>query len=228
MDRPQALKNVRDRMARAAQQCGRDARDVELVAVSKYFSAQDIRDVYEAGQRVFGESRAQELRDKIPLLPPDIEWDFIGPIQTNKLRYLIPTCRLIHAVESVALAQAIQKYSKKKQNITRVLVEVNSSGEASKHGLAPEEAVENILKICEYSHIRVEGLMTIGPHTTDVKQIAGAFATTRRLMEACNGHLSGEPLHTLSMGMSGDFEIAIREGSTMVRVGSAIFGTRRR
>jgi len=228
MNRRNALENIRERMAVAARRAGRMPEAIKLVAVSKYFPAGAIRDVYDAGQRVFGESRAQELRDKMPQLPADIDWHFIGPLQTNKLRYLIPACRLIHAVESVEMAEAIQKYSKKKQHITRILVEVNSSGEKSKHGLAPDDVVENVLKIGEYSHIRVEGLMTIGPHTDDIKQITGAFATTRRLLEKCNQYLADKPMRILSMGMSGDFEIAIYEGSTMVRVGSAIFGTRRR
>jgi len=222
------LKDVHDRMSNAAQKAGRNIDDVELVAISKYSTVGAIKEIYDSGQRIFGESKAQELRDKIPLLPSDISWHFIGPLQTNKLRYLVPSCHLIHSVESLEMAQALQKFSNKKQHITRVLVEVNSSEEQSKHGLAPEKALDVILEICAYPDIKVEGLMTIGPNTTDDVVIGKAFATTRVLLKNVNKQLEGDSLKTLSMGMSGDFEIAIREGSTMVRIGSAIFGTRRR
>ncbi len=214
-------------MAAAAKACGRENEHIELTAVSKFFPIEAIEDVYQAGQRIFGESRAQELRDKIPLLPSDIQWHFIGPLQSNKLRYLIPSCQLIHALDSRSIAEALQKYSKKKQHISRVLVEINSSGEASKHGFPTDQAMDAILEICDLPDIDVVGLMTIGPHTDDIQAISRAFSTTRQLMEEANKHLGQARLNTLSMGMSADFEIAIREGSTMVRVGSAIFGQRR-
>jgi PLP dependent protein len=228
MSRKNNIEVIRDRMAQAAQRVGRNPDEIKLLAVSKVFAAEDIQSVYDLGLRSFGESRAQELRDKVPVLPEDIEWHFIGPLQKNKIKYVIPAASLIHAVDSLKLAIALAEYGKSKGIIPQVLVEINTSGEKEKHGFLAGHAVDSVLEINALDTIDVRGLMTMAPYTEDTYQIGKSFSALYKLYEAIGRHTGHDRFTELSMGMSGDFEIAIEEGSTIVRIGTGIFGPRRR
>lgn len=228
MGRRENLQNIKDRIEKAAKRAGRSYNDIQLLAVSKVFPVEDIKAVYDLGMRFFGESRAQELRDKVPLLPADIHWHFIGPLQTNKIKYVIANAELIHAVDSFKLARAVADYGERKQIKPAVLVEVNSSGEKEKHGFTTDKAVEAVLEINELKNLEVKGLMTMAANTDDIKMIRQSFSSLKKLYEAIYSQIRRDSFCELSMGMSGDFEIAVEEGSTIVRVGTGIFGPRRR
>ncbi len=219
-------RRMRERIARLAYETGRPENAVTLLAVSKRFPTQDILDVYTAGCRCFGESRPQELRDKAPLLPRDIQWHFIGPLQKNKIKYVARNAALIHAVDSMELARALSAFAVKLEGKLNILVEYNMSGEPAKHGFDPSTGSEPALQIMQLPALSVEGFMTIGPRTEDAAAISAAFAGLRRIAENTKRE-TGRASYILSMGMSGDYEIAIKEGSTLVRIGSAIFGPRR-
>jgi len=228
MSRKDNIERIRERMAQAAQRVGRNPHDVKLLAVSKIFSAGEIQSVYDLGLRSFGESRAQELRDKVPALPQDIEWHFIGPLQKNKIKYIIPAATLIHAVDSLKLAIALAEFGKSKGVVPQILVEINTSGEKEKHGFLAGHAVDSVLEIAALDNIEVRGLMTMAPYTEDTYQIGKSFSALYKLYEDIGRQTGHKRFTELSMGMSGDFEIAIEEGSTIVRIGTGIFGPRRR
>ncbi len=228
MGRKENLVTVRGKIEQAAHRAGRNPDDIKLLAVSKVFTAEDIKSVYDLGVRSFGESRAQELRDKVPLLPEDIEWHYIGLLQTNKIKYVIPNAKLIHAVDSLKLAIAIAEYGKTKGIKPSVLVEVNTSGEKEKHGFLAGHALDSVLEISALENIEVKGLMTMAPYTEEMYRIVKSFSTLYKLYETVRKQIATDTFTELSMGMSGDFEIAIEEGSTIVRIGTGIFGPRRR
>lgn len=228
MDYIKNLQLIDDKIAAAALRSGRNPEDITLLAVSKVFPVEVLKKVYDTGVRLFGESRPQELRDKMPLLPADIKWHFIGPLQTNKLKYVVPHAELIHAVDSEKLATAIADFAGKKSISASVLIEINTSGEALKRGFPADIAVEQILKISELNHLQIKGLMTMAPYTEDISLIRNSFSLLKKKFDEIKKYLNKPDFNTLSMGMSGDFEIAIEEGSTLVRVGSGIFGPRRR
>ncbi len=223
-----AIARVQERIEAACARSGRKADEVTLIAVSKTFPAEVVRQAYDAGLRVFGENRPQELRDKARLLPEDIEWHFIGHLQTNKIKYVVPQAVLIHSVDTVHLARALEQFAEKRALTIPVLMEVNTSGESTKFGFNPAEVPEAFATIKELKHLEVKGLMTIGPLTDDQQKIRQAFKTLASLRDKLTKAFHGHPLPFLSMGMSGDFEIAIEEGSTHIRVGTAIFGARGR
>lgn len=223
-----AIARVQERIEAACARSGRKADEVTLIAVSKTFPAEVVRQAYDAGLRVFGENRPQELRDKARLLPEDIEWHFIGHLQTNKIKYVVPQAVLIHSVDTVHLARALEQFAEKRALTIPVLMEVNTSGESTKFGFNPAEVPEAFATIKELKHLEVRGLMTIGPLTDDQQKIRQAFKTLASLRDKLTKAFHGHPLPFLSMGMSGDFEIAIEEGSTHIRVGTAIFGARGR
>jgi pyridoxal phosphate enzyme (YggS family) len=228
MSRKDNLNRIKERIAQAAQRVNRNPDDIKLVAVSKVFQADDIQSVYDLGVRSFGESRAQELRDKVPLLPQDIEWHFIGPLQSNKIKYVLSNARLVHAVDSLKLAIALAEYGKKNGIIPQILVEINTSAEKEKHGFLPGHAVDSVLEINALENIEVKGLMTMAPYTEDTYKIGKSFSMLYNLYSKLTRHMKKGSFSELSMGMSGDFEIAIEEGSTIVRIGTGIFGPRRR
>ena len=213
---------VRERLARACDRAGRDPARVRLVAVSKTKPPEVVREAYEAGQRDFGESYAQELRDKARELSelPNLRWHFIGRLQTNKARYVAPVASLVHAVDSEGLARELARRAGSRA--LPCLLEVNVAGERQKGGVAPAAAEELARAVRALPPLALRGLMTIPPAG---EPAAPHFARLRRLREELSSAL-GEPLPELSMGMSEDFEEAIAEGSTIVRVGSAIFGPR--
>ena len=206
----------------------------KLIAVSKTVPVERVFEAYEAGQRDFGENKVQELSEKAPKLPDDINWHFIGRLQTNKVKYLFPksgsgqaSIPLIHSLDRVSLAEALQEMAQKRGVRTvPCLLQVNSSGEESKAGFSEEELLTFLKQWPKDSCLEFRGLMTMAPLTKDAALIRETFSLTRKLLERLREEFSEYPWKELSMGMSGDFEIALKEGATMVRVGSAIFGER--
>lgn len=201
-----------------------------LVAVSKYHPAEMIAEAYEAGQRVFGESHVQELQQKHEILPQDIEWHFIGHLQTNKVKYIAPYVSLIHAVDTMKLLQEIEKQAAKCERTIKVLLQLHVAQEETKYGLTLEEC-EALLKDGEWKsleHIEIAGIMCMASNVDDEEQIAGEFATAHKFfLHAKETYFANQPSFCeCSMGMSDDYHIAIHEGSTLVRVGSKIFGQR--
>ncbi|MCF7674288.1 MAG: YggS family pyridoxal phosphate-dependent enzyme [Akkermansiaceae bacterium] len=216
---------VRARIRAACAASGREADAVELIAVSKTYPADAVREVFEAGQVVFGESRQQEAAPKIAVLPAAIRWHFIGRVQRNKVRKLLPAFEVIHALDSLRLAAAVNEVAAELGLFPKVFLQVNVAGEASKGGFEPaalDEAMEALLGL---ERLEIQGLMTIPPEGPDAETARPWFERLRTLRDGLELK-HGVSLPGLSMGMSGDFEVAIAEGATHVRVGSAIFGTR--
>lgn len=204
--------------------------DVSLVAVSKTKPIEDLKKAYEAGQRIFGENKVQELREKQPQLPNDIEWHMIGHMQTNKVKYIAPFVSLIHGVESFKLLKEINKQAIKNKRVIKVLLQFHIATESTKFGLQLKEAKE-ILDSDEFKrlqNIKVSGVMGMASFVENESQVRLEFATLKSIFEELKSSYfaSADSFKTVSMGMSGDYSIAIEEGSTMIRVGSSIFGTR--
>ncbi len=220
-----SLQEVRGRIGEAAVRSHRKPEEVTLLAVTKTLSAATIQAAYDAGLRDFGENRVQEALEKMVLLPRDIRWHLIGQLQTNKINKTLGKFVLIHSVDSLRLAEALSsRIQGEKQD---VLLEVNTSGEASKSGTAPEEAEAAAEKISKCPGLQLRGLMTVGPLTDNIQRQREAFKTLKGLFDSLRGKKKWEEnFSILSMGMSGDFESAIEEGSTLVRVGTALFGSR--
>jgi hypothetical protein len=219
------LESVRSRIAAAATRAGRNPADVTLVAISKTHPAEMIREAVEAGQDLFGESRVQEALIKIPALPGRLRWHFIGHLQSNKVRKVLPSFELIHGVDTLDLARDIDRIAAEMGRHPRVLLEVNVSGEGSKHGFAPEALERSLDELLALPRVQVEGFMTMAPLAPEAEASRPYFASLRKLRDRLSEQ-SGIPLDTLSMGMSADYEVAVEEGATLVRVGSAIFGGR--
>ena len=216
---------VRARIRAACAASGREVDAVELIAVSKTYPAAAVREVFEAGQVVFGESRQQEAAPKMAALPGAIRWHFIGRVQRNKVRKLLPAFEVIHALDSLRLAVAVNQAAAELGLFPKVFVQVNVAGEASKGGFEPaalDAAMEALLGL---ERLEIQGLMTIPPAGPDAEAARPWFGRLRTLRDELELK-HGVSLPGLSMGMSGDFEVAIAEGATHVRVGSAIFGTR--
>jgi hypothetical protein len=219
------LEAVRARIRAACAAAGRAPESVELVAVSKTFPAEAVREVFEAGQRVFGESRQQEAATKIPVLPGAIRWHFIGRVQRNKVRKLLPDFEVIHAVDSVRLAAHINEVAAELGLFPKVFLQVNVSGEETKGGFEPAALDAALPEMLGLNRLEILGLMTIPPEGPDAESARPWFVRLRELRDALEArHAAALP--GLSMGMSGDFEVAIAEGATHVRVGSLIFGAR--
>ena len=218
----EGLKSVHERMATALERAGRPADAARLIAVSKTFPPQAVSEAYACGQRVFGENRVQELMEKRPILPQDIEWHLIGHLQANKVRHALENSAWIHSVDTVALLERVVRLATEAGVSPKVLLEVNVSGEESKFGLVPD-AVEGVLAQCPTP--LCVGFMTVAPFEASEKELHAIFAGLRELRDRMEVRF-GRKFPELSMGMSGDFEIALAEGATMVRVGSAIFGHR--
>jgi pyridoxal phosphate enzyme (YggS family) len=219
------LSAIRDRIAAAAARAGRRAEDIGLVAVSKKMPADAIRAAWETGQTVFAESRVQEAADKIPSLPGALHWHFIGHLQKNKVRKALPLFELFHGIDTVDVAQAVDRIAAEDGFFPRVLLEVNVAGEASKFGLTPDALERALDALLALPRLQIEGLMTIAPYADDPEEARPHFRALRALRDRL-AQRTGLPFGTLSMGMSGDFEVAIEEGATLVRVGTALFGER--
>lgn len=198
-----------------------------MIAVSKTKPVSMIQEAYDAGIRVFGENKVQELTEKYGELPSDIQWHMIGHLQRNKVKYIIDKAALIHSVDSVRLLETIDKEAAKKQMTAKVLLEVNMAKEDTKFGLMPEEVMGFIDKVPEFKHVSVEGLMTIAPNTDDPETNRQFFSALRKLsVDIADKNIDNIHMGVLSMGMTNDYEVAIEEGATMVRVGTGIFGKR--
>ena len=220
-----SLDFVLGRIAAAAGRSRRRAEEIELIAVSKKQDAEKVRAVFDAGQPVFGESRVQEARAKIPLLPSAVRWQFIGHLQKNKIRHALPLFELFHSVDSLALAQDMERIAEDEGMRPRILLEVNVAGERSKIGFAPEELRREMEALLQLGRLEIEGLMTIPPLAPEAEDSRKFFVALRDLRDALEKEFALK-LPQLSMGMSNDFAIAVEEGATMVRVGTAIFGGR--
>ena len=221
------LERVRAQIAEAALRSGRSPNDIELVAVSKAHPAEKVQGAAEAGQILFGESRVQEARTKIPLLPSRLRWHFIGHLQKNKIRHALPLFELFHGIDSLALAEEMERIADEEGMRPRILLEVNLAGEASKHGFSAESLRRDLETILSLGRLSVEGLMTIPPLAPEAEMSRRYFVALRELRDQLETEFNLR-LPQLSIGMSGDYPIAIEEGATLVRVGTAIFGPRSR
>ena len=220
------LERVRAQIARAAAKSGRSADDVELVAITKTHPAEKVQEAIEAGQALFGESRVQEARAKIPELPSNIHWHFVGHLQKNKVRQALPLFEVIHSVDSLALAQDVNRIAEEEGLYPRVLLEVNLAGEGSKFGFAPDHLREQMEILLALPRLSIEGLMCIPPLAVESEDSRKFFVQVRKLRDSLEKKFRMK-LPQLSMGMTQDFPIGIEEGATLVRVGRAIFGERR-
>jgi len=219
------LNQVRQRISAACSRSGRDPATVELITVSKGHSADVICAAADLGLSVFGENRVQEAKAKIGLCPGRLRWHLIGHLQSNKCRDAVSLFAMIQSVDSLSLAREIDKWAEKFAKTMPVLIEVNVAGESSKFGYTPENVLAELKEINALPKIEVHGLMTVAPFTEDPEKVRPVFRRLRELKRECE-ELLGAPLPHLSMGMSGDFEVAVEEGATMIRIGSAILGPR--
>ena len=221
------LNDVEKRIQAACDRSGRKREEVLLVAVSKTKPVEMIEEIMTAGIVDFGENKPQELRDKYEVLPKNLRFHMIGHLQTNKIKYVIDRAVLIHSIDSLRLAEAVNAEAKKHDRIMPVLVEVNVAQEESKSGFLVEETEEAIREIAKLSNIRVEGLMTIAPFVENAEENRQYFVKLRKLsVDIAAKNIDNVTMHHLCMGMTGDYEVAIEEGATMVRVGTGIFGER--
>jgi pyridoxal phosphate enzyme (YggS family) len=221
------LERVREQIASVAAHSGRSADDVELVAITKTHPAEKVREAVEAGQTLFGESRVQEARVKIPELSSNIRWHFVGHLQKNKVRQALPLFEMIHSVDSLVLAQDINRIAEEEGLYPKVLLEVNVAGEGSKFGFAPGELRDQMEALLELPRLSIEGLMCIPPLAVESEHSRKFFVQVRELRDALQTQFNMK-LPQLSMGMTQDFPIGVEEGATLVRVGTAIFGERKR
>jgi pyridoxal phosphate enzyme (YggS family) len=221
------LKTVKDKIAQAALRAGRNPQDVQLVAVSKTVSGEPIKQAIEAGVTILGESYIQEARKKIGELGKAVRWDFIGHLQSNKISYAVDLFEVIHSIDRLSLAQALSTRAAKKRKTLRVLVQVNISGEGAKSGIDTGRVNALVSHIASLPNLTLEGLMTMPPYFTDPEKARPYFVALRKLRDTLMAEQGNRiDLKELSMGMSGDFEVAVEEGATLVRVGTAIFGER--
>ena len=221
------LERVREQVAGAAAKVGRAVDEIQLIAISKTHDAEKVRAAYGAGQTLFGESRVQEARAKIPELPSNLRWHFVGHLQKNKIRHALPLFELFHSVDSIALAQEMNRIAVEEGMHPRVLLEVNVAGEGSKFGFAPEKLRAEMESLLALPRLSILGLMTIPPLAEEAEASRKYFVELRKLRDRLQTEFHVD-LGQLSMGMTNDFPIAVEEGATLVRVGTAIFGERRR
>jgi PLP dependent protein len=219
------LERVRSQIAHAAKKSERSANDIELVAITKTHPAERVREAVDAGQQLFGESRVQEARAKIPELPSALRWHFVGHLQKNKIRHALPLFELFHSVDSLALAQDVNRIAQEEGLHPRVLLEINVAGEGSKFGFAPAKLREQIEPLLALARLSIEGLMCIPPLAEEAEASRTFFVQLRELRDALEKEFNLK-LPQLSMGMTNDFPVAVEEGATLVRVGTAIFGER--
>lgn len=224
-DLSQHLKNIQGQIAAATSKSGRPADCVQLLAVSKTYPPEIIQHAYAAGQIHFGENRVQELIEKIPALPQDINWHLIGHLQKNKVRKVLAGLAAIHSVDSLPIAQSISRIAGELELKSSIYLQVNISQDGAKFGFTAEEMPAVLEQLQSMPHLHIEGLMTIPEFTSDLEKTRCHFSALRDLRDQLTLS-SGLPLPGLSMGMSHDFPVAIEEGATIVRVGSAIFGQR--
>ena len=221
------LDNVLKNIADSEERSGRKKGDVTLIAVSKTKPVEMIKEVYDLGIRDFGENRVQELTEKYDKLPSDIRWHLIGHLQTNKVKYIIDKAYMIHSVDSLKLANEISREAVKHSVTANILIEVNVSGEESKFGVSPEDLEDLIRKISVLPAIRIRGLMTVAPYVVDSEENRQIFIKMKQFaVDITRKNIDNVNMDCLSMGMSGDYTVAVEEGATFVRVGTSIFGER--
>ncbi len=219
---------VRDRIARAAEGARRDPAEITLVAVSKTYPVEAIRELYDLGHRDFGESRWQEAQPKIDALPPDITWHFIGHLQSNKIKDILK-CNVacIQSLDRFDLAEKLHQRLQAEGKTIEVFIQVNTSDEESKFGASPESAIELVKQVAQLEALKVKGLMTIGLFSYETEKVRACFRLLKSIQQQIIGlKISNVEMNELSMGMSGDMETAIEEGATIIRVGTAVFGQR--
>jgi len=219
------LERVREQITQAAAKAGRPVTEIELVAITKKHPAEKVREAVEAGHTLFGESRVQEARAKIPELPSNLRWHFVGHLQKNKIRHALPLFELFHGVDSLALAQEVDRIAADEGEHPRVLLEVNVAGEGSKFGFKAETLRAEIGSLLALPRLSIEGLMCIPPLTEEAEASRRFFVQLREMRNSLEKEFDVKFPH-LSMGMTQDFWIAVEEGATLVRVGTAIFGER--
>ena len=219
------LASIRQRIDAACDRAGRDPAAITLLAVSKGMPPEVVREAADVGLILFGENKVQEAKAKISLCPGRLRWHMIGHLQSNKCRDAVQLFEMIHGVDSVPLAEEIQKGADRQAKTMPVLLEVNLAGESAKFGFRPEAVLPALPQINSLSRVEVHGLMTLGPWTPDAEKVRPIFRQLRVLKARCEQAL-GAPLPHLSMGMSGDFEVAIEEGATIIRLGTLLFGPR--
>lgn len=221
------LHEVETRIQAACARAGRKREEVTLIAVSKTKPVEVLREAYDLGVRVFGENKVQELTEKFGALPTDIHWHMIGHLQTNKVKYIVEKAELIHSVDSLRLAQAIEKEAAKRGLTSDILVEVNVAEEESKFGVRVNEVISFIETLAQFPHLHVCGLMTIAPFVENPEENRPIFKNLHKLsVDIAHKNIDNVNVNILSMGMTNDYEVAIEEGATMVRVGTGIFGAR--
>jgi len=221
------LARVRAQIAQAAAKANRNLDEIDLVAITKTHPAEKVREAIEAGQNLFGESRVQEARAKIPELPSNVRWDFVGHLQKNKIRHALPLFELIHSVDSLQVARDMNRIAEEEGLHPRVLLEVNLAGEGSKFGFATNKLREEMERLLSLSRLSILGLMTIPPIAEEAEASRKYFVQLRELRNRLQTEFRVD-LAQLSMGMTQDYAVAVEEGATLVRVGTAIFGERSR
>lgn len=221
------IEHVRENIDKACKKVGRSVDEVTLIAVSKTKPYTDIEEALKSGTLDYGENKVQEMCEKYEILPKNIRWHMIGHLQRNKVKYLVGKTELIHSVDSIRLAEQIEKEYAKKGETANILIEVNMAQEESKFGITSQETEELIRKISTFEHIRIKGLMTIAPYTDNPETNRVYFRQMKKLsVDIRDKNIDNVSMDVLSMGMTGDYQVAIEEGSTMVRVGTGIFGER--
>ena len=221
------ITHVKENIKTACKKSGRNPNEVTLIAVSKTKPVSLLKEAYDAGCRHYGENKVQELCDKYEMMEHDIQWHMIGHLQTNKVKYLIGKTTLIHSVDSYKLACEIEKQAAKHDCIIDILIEINIANEESKFGLAKEDVLELVKQISLLPHIRIKGLMTVAPYVEDPEENRLYFRNIKQLsVDIDNQNIDNVCMDVLSMGMTGDYMVAIEEGATLVRVGTGIFGER--
>ena len=221
------ISKVRENIVKACEKAGRNPEEVTLIAVSKTTPVSAIEEALLSGTLDYGENKVQELCDKYDVLPKNIRWHMIGHLQRNKVKYLVGKTYLVHSVDSLRLAEQIEKEFAKHNQVCDILVEVNIAQEESKFGINAKETEELIRKIAKFEHVRIKGLMTIAPYTEDPESNREYFREIKKLsVDIRDKNIDNVSMDVLSMGMTGDYMVAVEEGATMVRVGPGIFGER--
>ena len=221
------LSMVENKIAAACKRAGRERDEVKLIAVSKTQPVEAIREAIEYGINSFGENRVQELREKTEIIKDNLDWHLIGHLQTNKVKYVVGKVSLIHSLENIRLAEALDKEAAKLGITVDVLAEINVAKEASKFGVNPEDAENFIREVSKFPNINIKGLMTVAPYTDISEENRKYFRQLKKIMVDLNSkNIHNVNMNVLSMGMTGDYEVAIEEGATLVRVGTGIFGSR--
>ncbi|MBE5950227.1 MAG: YggS family pyridoxal phosphate-dependent enzyme [Lachnospiraceae bacterium] len=221
------IHDVQKKIKEACKRAGREETEVTLIAVSKTKPVSMILEAYQAGMREFGENKPQELRDKARELDFPLNWHMIGNLQKNKIKYVVGTACMIHSIDSVSLAEAVNAEAEKKGTRCDILLEVNIAAEDSKHGFNPEQIEETVRILCRCKNLRIRGIMTVAPYTENAEENRMYFRKMHEILIDINHkNIDNIFMDVLSMGMTSDYEVAIEEGATMVRVGTGIFGER--